>query len=641
MKKWITILFASITLTSTSQVRLPAPIGDSMVLQRDQPLKIWGWASPGEKLEIDFGGKKYKAVTSDNKKWELTLPAMKAGGPYTMHITGSNSIQLRDIMIGDVWICGGQSNMEVPMSRVKELYPQELATANNKNIRQVTIAIQYDFHGPREEAAAGRWQTVNTQAIPQFSAVGYFFAKELYRLYKIPIGLIKTSSGGTPAEGWLSEEGLKQFPEYAALKERFKDDAYLDSIKRAEAAVNDKWYVELWRQDKGMQETVMWYDTTYDASQWPTMLVPGYWDDRLDKPVDGVAWFRKELDIPAHMTNRAALLRLGTIVDRDSTFVNGKFVGSIAYQYPPRIYPLPPGLIHAGKNIIVVKIINSGGRGGFYFDKPYYLALGKDTIDLKSTWQFKIAATSAPLPSSTTFQYLPGGVYNAMIAPIGYYPAKGVIWYQGESNTGRPDDYEAIFSRVILDWRKNWKQPALPFLFVQLANYNEAATEPVESGWAELREAQRKTLKVPNTAMAVAIDLGDWNELHPFNKQDVGRRLALAARRLAYGNKNIVASGPIYQSMKIEKNKIILSFTNTGTGLLAKNRQELQQFAIAGADKKYKWAKAVIRNNKVEVWHPDIPRPVAVRYAWADNPAGANLYNKEGLPASPFSTDNK
>jgi sialate O-acetylesterase len=622
------------------RVRLPLLISDGMVLQRDADVKIWGWASAGEKVTINFNDKIYNAVAGKDGKWAVSLSVLKAGGPYEMEINATNHITLRNILIGDVWVCSGQSNMVLPMNRVKYRYQEVIAHSENPSIRQFIVPDRYDFKAQQEDLKSGTWKSANPQTVLNFTAIGYFFAKELFGKYHVPIGLIRASLGGSPVQAWMSEDALKEFPEYLATAEKFKDIAYINQIREKDKAVNDAWYGRIQKIDKGLAPGEKpWFDTNYDASQWPTMNVPGYWADHELGLVNGVVWFRKEIDVPASMTGKAAKLWLGRVVDADTTYVNGKIVGSVSYQYPPRIYDVPANLLKEGKNIIVVRVINNSGRGGFVPDKPYQLSAAGQTIDLKGQWQYKLGATMDPLPAKTFIEWQPVGLYNAMIAPLLNYKIKGAIWYQGESNTAKPHEYQKLLSAMIADWRQKWNEPDFPFLYVQLANFMEAKDQPCESNWAELREAQLKTLSVPNTAMAVIIDIGEWNDIHPLNKEDVGKRLALAAQKVAYGDKKVVYSGPIYQSMKTEGNKIILTFTNTGSGLVAKGDGELKYFAIAGADKKFVWAKAKIQGDKVTVWNDDITNPVAVRYAWADNPEGANLYNKEGLPASPFQSD--
>jgi sialate O-acetylesterase len=341
------------------------------------------------------------------------------------------------------------------------------------------------------------------------------------------------------------------------------------------------------------------------------------------------------------MAGKPARLLLGRIVDADSVFVNNQFVGTTSYQYPPRRYNIPAGLLKEGENTIVVRVISNAGTGGFVPDKPYEIIAGNEKIDLKGTWLYKVGATMEPMGSQTFVRWKPGGLYNAMIHPLHNFSIKGAIWYQGESNSSRASEYKNLFTVMITDWRKHWNRGNCSFIFVQLPNYMEVKEQPGESDWAMLREAQLKTLSLPNTGMAVAIDLGEWNDIHPLRKAEVGYRLSLEARRIAYGEKNLVSRSPIFKSIKIEGNKAILTFENTGSGLIAKDNKPLKGFSIVGSDGKFVWAEATIQNNRVIVSSPQVKNPVAVRYAWADNPEGVNLYNREGLPASPFRTDDK
>jgi sialate O-acetylesterase len=638
--KWLfSCCLLLLSQTVFCEVRLPALISDGMVLQREADVKIWGWADEGENVKVDFNAKTFNTSAGPNGQWEVVLSPMKAGGPFTMKIEAANQITLKDIMIGDVWVCSGQSNMELSMERVKYRYPDVIANSDNPAIRQFVVPDAYNFKEPQENLESGHWVAVNPESILEFTAVGFFFAKELFEHYSVPIGLINSSLGGSPAQAWLSEDALRKFPEYSKTAIKYKDDAYIDKIVEKDNAVSNEWYHRLQQIDKGLQKGQKpWFDNTYDASEWETMDVPGYWADHELGFVNGVVWFRRDIHVPASMTGQPAKLWLGRIVDADTTYVNGQVVGSVSYKYPPRIYDIPSNLIKTGLNTITIRVINNSGRGGFFLDKPYELSTKDETIDLKGPWQYRLGAVMKPLPGKTFIQWKPLGLYNAMIAPLLNYRIKGVIWYQGESNTDRPQEYTDLFAALIADWRTKWNQGDFPFLYVQLANFMEVKDDPGESEWAELREAQLKTLFTPNTAMAVTIDIGEWNDIHPLNKEDVGKRLALAAQKLAYGDEEVVYSGPIYKSMRIDGNKIILSFTNTGSGLSTMGGDELKHFAIAGKDRVFVWAKAEIVGDKVIVWNNDIARPVAVRYGWADNPEGANLYNKEGLPASPFRT---
>ena len=626
---------------SFALVKLPRLISKGMVLQQQSKVKVWGWASAGEVISIHFNNQVYRTSTDADGKWLMSINTPKAGGPFNMLINGENQIEISDIMVGEVWLCSGQSNMVLPMERVKEKYADVIAQTNNPFIRHFFIATRYDFNKVHEDFQTGKWEAATPENILRFSATAYFFAKNLFEKYQVPIGLINASVGGTPADAWISEDGLKPFPKYLSLLSQVKDSSYVNVIRRKEAAVTNEWYARLRRNDEGMNGTKKWFEADYDASDWKTMILPNFWETQGLKNTNGVVWFRKEIDVPASMTGKPARFFMGRIVDSDSVYVNGRFVGTIGYQYPPRRYQIPTDLLKPGKNVIVARVINTSGLGGFIKDKTYEIRVGNEAIDLKGTWQYKLGTKQEPLAATTFFQYKPAGLYNAMIAPITNYNIKGVIWYQGEANANDPSNYKEVFSTMIRNWRQKWGQGDFPFLFVQLANFMEVTDQPSESQWAELREEQRQTLSLPNTAMAVAIDAGEWNDIHPLDKETIGKRLALTARKIVYGDTKLVCSGPIYQSMTIKKNRVIISFSNVGSGLIAKGNTELKYFAIAGADRKFVWAMAVIKGSKVEVWSDAVAKPVTVRYAWADNPDGANLYNKEGLPASPFTTDKK
>ncbi|MDH7911701.1 sialate O-acetylesterase [Winogradskyella sp. SYSU M77433] len=638
MKKIVFTLSLLLTCYGLSaEVILPSFISDGMVLQRNAEVKVWGWASPNERVTVDFNDINLETKTNSDGEWMVVLKDLQEGGPYQMVISGTNTITINNIFVGDVWLCSGQSNMELPMRRVKPLYKEEIATAQNSRIHYIEIPQRYNFKQPQQNIEKVKWQEVSPETISDFSAVAYFFAKELYDTYQVPIGLINASLGGSPAESWLSEDELKKFPHYFNELQQFKNDELIDSIQNHDNNHWQDWHYTLHKKDIGNKDTP-WHSKNLDISNWDEMEVPGYWIDEELGDKHGVVWFRKDIDVPKSMLNQSLSLELGRVVDSDSVYVNGTFVGTTGYKYPPRWYTIPKDLLVEGENNITVRVINESGNGGFYEDKPYRITSEKDTIDLKGTWNYKLGADMPAKASQTFIRWKPTGLYNAMIAPLLNYELKGVIWYQGESNVKNPKEYETLFPCLIENWRAKFNQDNLPFLFVQLANYLKANDTPTESSWAELRNAQLKTLSLPNTAMAVTIDIGEWNDIHPLNKKDVGKRLALAAKKIAYKDSEVVYSGPILKSYEVQENEIILEFENTGSGLMAKGG-ELKEFAIAGADKKFVWAKAEIKGDKVIVTNPSITNPVAVRYAWADNPDEANLYNKEELPASPFKTD--
>ena len=642
MRSFISTLTVLILLSSASysQVKLPAIIRDSMILQRDVKLNIWGWASKNEKVNIKFNGKSYKITTGADGKWLVRLSPMKAGGPYAMEIKGSNTIVLREILVGDVWFCSGQSNMVHQMNLHDVTYAKEIAEANYPQIRQFLVATLTNLQGPVSDLPAGSWRPAVGEDVRSFSAVAYFFAKKIYEKYHVPIGIVNSSVGGTPIEAWTSEEGLKDFPSIINIVQKNKDTAYVNGITRA-ATASIKPNAP---HDLGILSAKKWFETDYIPKGWHTINVPGYWEDQGIKDLNGVVWYRKEIDVPATMAGKAAKVFLGRIVDADILFINGRQVGSTAYMYPQRRYNVPADVLKGGKNIVVIKVTNNNGKGGFVPGKPYCLFAGSDTIDLKGNWQYKVgqvfeSPTSANSVASIVAQNQPTALFNAMVSPNINYTVKGILWYQGEANTRRAAEYSKLLPALIRDWRSQWNQPTLPFLYVQLPGFMEYNYLPSESQWAELREAQLKTLSVPNTAMAVAIDLGEWNDIHPDNKKDVGERLALAAMKLAYGE-NIVHSGPIYVSSTVDRNEVVIRFDNIGSGLITNDGEAPSEFAIAGVDKKFVWAKARIENDHVIVWNDALVEPKYVRYAWADNPVNPNLYNKEGLPASPFRTDN-
>lgn len=624
-------------------VRLPQLVSDGMVLQRNTKIKIWGWGSPAERIAVKFNNSMRRTVVGNDGKWAVNFPEMKAGGPYQMEIYGENHIALNNILIGDVWFCSGQSNMTIKMERVKETYPNEVANVDYPSIRYFFVPTNTGLLTNRDDYKPSHWVTATKQNILDIGAVAYFFAKQLHTKYHVPIGLINSSVGGTPIQAWISEEGIKHIGTYGKRIAQFKDKAFMDSIIRKQLPASTVGEA-LPGTDKGLTGGLKWYDPNYEPINWHKFWMPGYWADQGVKGLNGIVWFRKEVNIPAEMAGKVAKLFLGRIIDADETYVNGQLVGNITYQYPPRRYDIPAGLLKAGKNLITVRITSTAGKGGFVPDKRYQLTDSETVIDLRGDWLYQVGLVYPPgepgiekeVPFSA--QSEPAALYNAMVAPAENFPVKGFLWYQGETNVGTKN-YHELLTALIKNWRTGWKSDTLAFLIVQLPNYGDVQYSPAESAWAEIREAQLQALALPHTALAVAIDAGEWNDLHPLNKKDIGERLALAAEKLAYGEADIVASGPLFQSFAIEGHKISIKFSNIGTGLVSKNNEPLARFAIAGEDKQFVWATASIAGDTVIVTSPAVEHPVYVRYAWSDNPEGANLYNREGLPASPFRTD--
>ncbi len=619
-----------------AKVKLPTLISDGMVLQREKKLCIWGNADPKENVEIIFQKKKYETTTDSSGCWEIQMPPMKAGGPYTMTV---NDITINNILIGDVWLCSGQSNMELNVSRVTDLFREEIERDSNPMIRHIKIPLSYNFHSPLQEVSSTIWKEMTPKNALSFSALAYFFAKDIYDKTKVPQGLINSSAGGTPVEAWISEDGLKEFPLYLNDKEIYESDEYIAQIKALDLKRRTLWNNTLYLNDKGLHSAIPWYSPELNDFDWSeTDMFSTAWATDGVNAINGSHWLRKEFVLSEQLLGKDAVLRLGCIEGGDSTFVNGVFVGTISYQYPPRIYKVPANILRKGKNVVTIRIISSGGKAAFVKDKPYKLIFGNEEVSLEGKWKHRVGCPMQSLQGSTSFQNKPVGLYNSMIAPLKNYNIKGVIWNQGESNTGRYYEYADLLTSMINDWRNTWNEPELPFIIVQLANFMQSHKNPYESSWAQLRNAQfQVTRNVPQTALVTTIDLGEWNDIHPLNKKEVGRRISLQVQNIAFGNNKITPSGPLYESSTIEGNKIFISFKKGTDNLL--QTDNLKGFSIAGKDRKFRWATAKIEGNKVVVWNDDIKEPECVRYGWDDNPDYINLKNKAGLPASPFQTD--
>jgi len=633
------VLLLQATVASAA-IRLPRLLSDGVVLQRDMPVALWGWASPAEDVVVEFSGNAYRTAADSAGAWKITLAPQPAGGPHRFVVRGqSDSLVVSDVLFGEVWVCSGQSNMELPMRRVRPLYEVDIARAGNPQVRQFAVPQYYDFSTPRTDLPGGNWQSATPETVLGFSATAYFFAQEIFEKYRVPVGLIHVSLGGSTAESWMSEKALEAYPHYLAEAVKFRDRSLIQQIETNDQQRIAAWYALLRQRDAGYRNPAQpWFDPALDDSGWQTMNLPGYWADEAPGAVNGVVWFRKKFTLPGNPGDRqaAARLELGRIVDADSVFLNGYFVGTTSYQYPPRRYDIPEGVLKTGDNTLVVRVINSAGRGGFVLDKPYFLHVGGRTIDLSGTWRYRLGAVMEPLASQTFIRWKPLGLFNAMLHPLLPFRIRGVIWYQGEANTKNPEEYRSLFPDMIRDWREHWQQGDFPFLFVQLANFMEAKPPHVESNWALTREAQACALKLPNTGMAVAIDIGEWNDIHPLNKKEVGRRLVQAARTVAYSEQNLRSRGPVFQSMQVTGDTVLLTFGPTDT-LRTRDGKAPGGFAIAGADGRFVWADVrLVGVNRIALTNNAVPAPLAVRYAWADNPDQANLCDPSGLPAAPF-----
>ncbi len=637
-KYFVTLVIILLTITAIGQVKLPKLISNGMVLQRDTTIKIWGWAAPNEAVTINFLNQNHIVNANNTGNWELQLSNLPAGGPHAMTLTASNTITINDILIGDVWLCSGQSNMHMNVGGTGSTYQSDINNSTNDKIRHFKVPLVYEFNTPKTDLTGGTWIKANPTNVLQFSAAAYFFAKTLYDKYQIPIGLINSSSGGTPIHAWMSETALKYFPETVAEIQLLKNPTYVNNIIQNDFNLENNWNTLLKNNDAGIINN--WKSNNTDTSTWGDITVP------FTKRDIGSVWYKKDITVTADMVANPSNLKLGALIEVDSTYVNGKFVGFNNKEWAYRNYTIPANTLVLGKNTITVRLVNNSLTGGFT-GYGFQLVGGSnqtEIIDLKGTWKFKVGYAMSVLPNPVVLEWKPTSLYNGMLEPLKDYVMKGAIWYQGEGNAVKSPQY-AIYLRSLIDnWRTLFKNPTMPFIYVQLPNYQAAVANPSDSGgWPYLRESQLKTLAIPFTGMATTIDVGDPNNIHPVYKKPVGIRLALAAQKVAYNNEQLVYSGPIYESMKIVGNTIELTFNTLGSLMKFKSNGTPigthTNFAIAGSNKTFSWAQARIEGNKVIVWNDAIPNPVAVRYAWGQNPAGEKLFNTEDLPASPFRTD--
>lgn len=648
----LVFLLLSVAGAARADVRVPSVIGDNMVLQQGRKVRVWGWAEPGERVTVSFRGEKATAAADARGRWEVFVGPHKAGGPFELNVAGRNTLTFRNVLVGEVWVCSGQSNMEWSLANAQD-GDRAAAAADYPSVHLFTVTKKTSAE-PLDNVE-GHWVVTTPKEAAQFSAVGYFFGRELHRRLNVPVGLIHTSWGGTPAEAWTSRATLNTVAVLRPILDRYNRQlADLPRLQREYQTAQAEWARKYVMEDPGNRGEPQGYAKPgYDAAGWKRMRLPQLWESAgLD--VDGVVWFRREVEVSAAWAGKDLTLKLGAIDDFDTTYFNGERVGSTGTDTPNawvalRQYRVPGALVRAGRNTVAVRVFDRVGGGGFVGGEMLLAPADSKTagsVALDGEWSYTEEATvpsrridysqqpQAPGPANPNS---PTVLYNAMLAPLFPYAIRGAVWYQGESNAGRAQQYRQLFPAMIRDWRAAWGEGDFPFYFVQLANWKARPADSIDSEWAELREAQTLTLReAPHTGMAVTIDIGNPDDIHPRNKLDVGLRLARWALADTYGLK-LEKSGPLYGSYKVEGDRVRVSLTHAG-GLKTRDGAAPTGFYVAGADRKFVPAEARIEKGAVVVWSRDVPAPVAVRYAWADNPA-ANLYNSEGLPASPFRTD--
>jgi sialate O-acetylesterase len=630
-------IFLFIQTFTTAQIRLPKIFGDSMVLQRGIKIPVWGNAKPGTSIFAKLGGVQVSAKANQQGKWQIKFPALKAGGPYTLEIAESgkpnSKIVLNEILIGDVWLASGQSNMEFQVQQTMDA-SKEMANASYPQIR--FLLVQQDKQlKPQADILAGKWKACDSSNVKEWSAVAYFFARKIHVDQNVPVGIIQSTWGGTPAEAWTSKEMLLTSP-ITKARTLSNDTLAQDREDFVQDSLNlIRFWDIVYNPQNNTDKTVS--TAIYNDADWPSVQMPNLVKGFGIGDYEGMVWLRKKIILPQTFAEKDLTIQLGHPEMNYSLYFNGEPICKNVWNAAPKhSYTIPANLVKSGENIIAMRVAMLWSGGGLNPADDIYITDGLSKISLAGKWLFNKNLEGA-LPKMLNYQYYPTVLFNGMINPLIPYGIKGFIWYQGESNAGAAYDYRKLFPMLIRDWRQRWEQGDLPFLYVQLANYMKTKSLPSESEWAELREAQTLTLSQPNTGMACAIDVGEANDIHPKNKQEVRRRLALVANKLVY-KQDCVASGPMYKTFRKDGNSIRISFVNTGSGLSTKDGQEVKGFAIAGKDKKFYWANAFIEANEVIVYSNKVVKPVAVRYAWADNPE-CNLVNSEGLPAVPFRTD--
>lgn len=630
-----------------AKVVLPSVFTDNMVLQQKTDITFYGDATKNKQLTVKTGwnGKEYHTEADGQGKWSLKIPTPAAGGPYEITFSDGKKLQLKNVMIGEVWFCSGQSNMEMPVAGWGKVmnYEQEIAEAAYPAIRLFQVKKNTSLAPLKEvESTLGGWQECSSATVPEFSALAYFYARALWKELNVPIGVIDCTWGGTPAEAWTNHETLRQvmgFREEMDKLERLGFDP--NRMEQAYSEERAHWQSLFTEKDKGMENgKLCWTAPSLSEEDWQTISLPGYWEGKGLKDFDGIIWFRRSLEIPAEWAGKPLTLRLWMIDDEDITYFNGVEIARGAGYMTPRTYTIPAKLVKAGKAVLAVRVSDFGGEGGIHgkAEELYVEADGK-RISLAGDWKYRIGLSlkgfpPAPVSPIQSSSY-PTVLFNAMVKPWTAFPIKGVIWYQGEANVGRSEQYGDLFPALITDWRRQWRSN-FPFYFVQLANFMESKKIQPNSEWAALREAQTKALKLDQVGMAVTIDIGLADDIHPKNKQEVGRRLALLALAGSYG-KNVSSSAPVFQNYIIKGDKMELDFGQKQDGFKIKDTT-LKGFTIAGPDRVFYSAEAMVQNGKIIVSSPKVSVPLAARYGWADNP-DCNLYGENGLPVAPFRTD--
>ncbi|RZJ08981.1 MAG: 9-O-acetylesterase [Rubrivivax sp.] len=635
-KTCLSLLLALLAATAQGEVRLAAVFGDHMVLQRDRPLHLWGEATPGKTLRIELGGKRGTARASADGRWRVQLPALQAGGPHRLVVTGDETVVLNDILIGDVWLLGGQSNMEWPLAQ-SDTGPQEVASPQNAQLRHLRVPLRASIK-VESDIAPAPWVVAEPGKVAEFSAVGYHFARQMQAVQGVPIGLINTAWGGSMLETWVSREAALRDPDLApAVRALPADNAAFANALTQRLLTR----ISAWQKGLPLQgvDASRWSAAADIDTDWPTLNAPGTWEGQGLTDVDGVVWLRKRVELSGPQAAGSAVLHLAKVDDCDEVWVNGQKVGGQCAWDQPRRYALPGGLLRAGGNWIAVRVTDTAGGGGIHGDTAELrLDTAAGPVSLAGAWKARVETVQTS--SGPAANNAPALGHNGLVAPLKGLSVRGVLWYQGEENGGRAAAYADGFTRLIQDWRRQFGDPKLPFLFVQLASWFPLAdNRPDGNAWAELRASQAAALVLPHTGMATAIDVGDAIDIHPRDKRTVGQRLAgLAMHEL--GLRPAPATGPRLAGHAAKGGKFELRFDTTVGGLrTARSGEPVRGFYLAGADRRWMPAQARIEGDRIVLSSADVAAPVAARYAWVNNASEANVVGGDGLPLPPLRTD--
>ena len=605
---------------------------DNAILQRHTEVPVVVYSDDVSALTLRLNGEAIGAADVQDGRWKLALPAQNAGGPHKITVEGENvALTISNVFFGDVYLISGQSNMELTLARTEEAYPADVALADYAQIREFTVPDAFQFNHPLAEPSESHWKQAREDNIRSLSAVGFYFARHLHRYEGVPVGIVNASLGGSPIEAWMAPHLLTEYPDALQAAAPFKDDAYIEKVQRDDQNAANNWHNTLNSLDAGLNDAVPWFNENADTSDWRTFTVPGK-PDFANDGFTGSWWATKTISL-TQVPEQPVVLRLGRIRDADEVWVNGTRIGNTTYHYPPRRYTVPKGVLREGDNTITVRIISNNGNTEFFPDKAFFLGTDTQRFSLAGEWQYKQAATmQEAAPTQTFIRWKPTGLYHAMIAPLTDFPLSGVLWYQGESNTGEPDTYAEKMQAMMDDWRQAWQQPDLPFFMVQLTNYMAPQTAPEQSNWAKLRDEQSQAATTPNAYVVTTIDAGEYNDIHPVNKRVVGERLAKQAQHAVY-ERAVNISGPQVQSVTVEGNAMVLNITDPqGLRMLTSPQSG---FTLSGDDGVYHWATLTRDGNRFILTSDEVSKPVSVRYAWANNPF-YSITDAEGWPLAPF-----